>query len=301
MNVLVTGSSGMIGGHLMQGLTAAGHTVSRLLRGPVRDPEREVRWTPTRDRIDLDGVAKADAVIHLAGKNVASGRWNERLKMDLLGSRIVPTWLLANTLADLYAKGRGPKTLISASATGFYGSRGDEELHEDSLPGEGFFAELCTDWEDATAPAAKAGLRVVNLRLGVVLAKEGGMLKELTPIFKLGVGGRLGSGKQWLPWVHIDDVVAGILYALDHETLDGPINLIAPGIVRHSEFVKTMGKVLNRPAVLPVPAFMVELAMGKEMAANTVLASQRAIPSRIMNTGFRFKYSNLDVALKSLF
>ncbi len=300
MKVLITGSSGMIGGHLMRRLIDDGHSVLRLVRRPVRDPKTEVRWIPARDRIDREGVAEADAVIHLAGKNVASGRWNDRLKQEIMDSRVESTELLAQTLAELRAEGRDPKTLLSMSATGFYGSRGDEELVEDSPPGDGFIADVCIDWEHATRFAIHAGLRVVNMRLGVVLAKSGGMMDKLAPIFRLGIGGPIGNGRQWFPWIHIDDAINAIIYLLTSDSLSGPVNIVSPGIVQHSEFVKALGSALNRPAVVPVPAKLVELAMGKDMARDTVLTSQRVIPRKLLDDGFTFQYQDLTEALVSL-
>ncbi len=299
MKILITGSSGLIGGVLMQRLAADGHEIVRLIRRPVRDPEHELRWSPRHGRIDRDGVANVDAVIHLAGKNVAAGRWNDRLKQEIQDSRVESTQLLANTMAELRREGRGPSILLSTSATGFYGSRGDDTLTESASPGEGFLADVCMDWEDATKPARDAGVRVANLRLGVVLTRDGGMLPKLEPIFRLGLGGPLGDGRQWFPWVHVDDVADVFAFALTEDSLSGPVNVTAPNPVRHGEFVKALGKVLNRPTVIPVPAPLVELAMGKEMARDMVLASQRVIPAKLVEHGYAFRYAQVDEALRA--
>ncbi|MCB2211186.1 TIGR01777 family oxidoreductase [bacterium] len=299
MKILITGSSGLIGGVLMQRLAADGHEIVRLIRRPVRDPEHELRWSPRHGRIDRDGVANMDAVIHLAGKNVAAGRWNDRLKQEIQDSRVDSTELLANTMAELRKEGRGPSILLSTSATGFYGSRGDDTLTESASPGEGFLADVCMDWEDAAKPARDAGVRVAHMRLGVVLTRDGGMLPKLEPLFRLGLGGPIGDGQQWFPWVHVDDVADAFAFALTEDSLSGPVNVTAPNPVRHGEFVKALGKVLNRPTVIPVPAALAELAMGKEMARDMVLASQRVVPEKLVEHGFAFRYAQVDDALRA--
>ncbi|MBS1260956.1 MAG: Epimerase family protein [Calditrichaeota bacterium] len=297
MKVLVSGASGLIGKALTARLIDEGHEPLRLIRKPVRDAETEVRWTPSRGEIDREGVACADAVVHLSGRDVAAGRWNDSLKREMLESRVETTRVLAETLAGLAAENRGPRLLVCANATGYFGDRGEEELTDDSPPGDGFLADVCIDWQRAADPARDAGLRVVHTRLGPVLARNGGMLAKLTPVFRAGLGGTVGDGRQWFPWVHIEDVVSAILFALENENIAGPVNVVAPNPVRHKQFVKALARTLSRPAVIPVPAGLVKLALGAEMARDTVLASQKAHPARLLDAGFAFAYTHVEGAL----
>ena len=238
------------------------------------------------------------AAVHLSGVNVASHRWTEAFKREMTESRVGSTDVLARALAGLRAK---PEVLIAASAIGIYGDRGDEVLDEDSAPGTGFFPELCAAWEAAAGPALDAGIRVVQLRFGVVLGrgadgKPAGMLGKLGPLFRLGLGGRLGNGRQWLSWVSERDLVAAVLFLLDHRELAGPFNVTAPGPVTNTEFTRDLAGVVHRPAMLPAPAFALRLALG-EMADEALLASTRAVPRRLMAAGFKFKHSSLREAI----
>ena len=251
MNVLVSGSSGLVGSALVAALNADGHRVKRLVRAAVRDAEDEVGWDPAGGVLDPAGLEGLDAVVHLAGENIASGRWTTAKKARIRDSRVKGTELLCQTLARL---DRPPKTLVSTSAVGYYGDRGDEVLTEDSPPGHGFLAEVCEAWEAATEPAAAKGIRVVRLRIGVVLSPRGGALAKMLPAFKMGLGGRIGNGRQYMSWITLDDLVGVIRFALTNNELSGPVNAVSPNPVTNLEFTKTLGRVLHRPTVLPLPA-----------------------------------------------
>ena len=243
-------------------------------------------WTP----LDLEGI---DAAVHLAGENIASSRWTPAQKAKIRESRVAGTRLLAETLSKLKTP---PKTLVCASAIGFYGDRSDQRLNEDSPPGTGFLADTCREWEAAAKPAADRGIRVVHLRTGVVLASQGGALAKMLTPFRLGIAGIIGSGQQYMSWISLDDLVAVISFALLKETLRGPVNAVAPNPVTNHEFTKTLGRVLRRPTVFPMPAFAARLAFG-EMADGLLLASTRVEPKRLMDAGFRFRFPALDAAL----
>ena len=293
MKVAVTGSSGLIGSALVPFLTSGGHEVRRAVR---RKPggEGEVRWDPAKGEIDTTALEGVDAVVHLAGENVAGGRWTDARKARLRDSRIESTRLLAGALASLK---RRPKVLVSASAVGYYGDRGAEWMTESSPPGDDFLARLAVDWEAAASPAVDAGIRVAHPRIGVVLSPAGGALGKLLLPFRLGLGGVVGPGTQYMSWVAIDDVVAGLHHALVDETLSGPFNLVAPEPVTNRAFTKILGGVLGRPTVAPVPAFALKAALG-EMADATLLASTRARPDRLGSSGYRFRFPELDGALR---
>src|SRR5439155_7446786 len=241
-------------------------------------------------------VSGFDAVIHLAGENIF-GRWNKRKKKSIYESRVLGTRNLCAALAACASK---PKVLLAASAVGFYGSHDDELLTEASANGKGFLADLAWDWEAATEPARRAGIRVVNLRTVIVLARAGGALAMMLPIFKLGLGGKIGSGKQWMSWIAIEDEVAAILFCLDHEEISGPVNLVAPNPVSNAEFAQMLGRAVNRPAFFSVPGFAVRLLLGREMAGETVLASQRVGPEKLRRASFQFKFASLKEALEEL-
>ena len=297
MLVAVTGASGLIGSALTRRLRAEGHQVLRLTRSRPSAPD-QVQWDPTAGRLDSDSLAKADAVVHLAAKNLGERlRWNARVKRELLESRVEGTALVARTMADLAGRSGGPRVLVCASGVGYYGDRGDEVLTESSSPGSGFLAEVCKQWEAAADPAREAGLRVVNLRTGPVQDMAGGGLPKQVLLFRLGLGGRLGSGRQWLSWTALDDIVGAYLHALTHDELDGPVNNAAPNPVPNAEFTATLARVLGRPAMLPVPAFAPRLVLG-EAADEFLFVSQRALPFRLRETGYRFQFPELEQALR---
>jgi uncharacterized protein len=295
MHVAVTGSRGLVGSALIPFLATGGHRVTRLVRGEPAGPD-EVGWDPARGLADpsrLDGV---DAVVHLAGENIAAGRWTPARKAEIRRSRVEGTRRLSEELARLV---RPPKILISASAVGFYGDRGSEILTEDSQPGNGFLFEICQAWEAATGPASQAGIRVVNLRFGMVLSPAGGALQKMLPPFKLGLGGRIGSGAQFMSWIAIDDAVGAIHQALSTESLRGPVNAAAPTPVTNAEFTRTLARALRRPAFMPVPSFAARMAFG-EMADALLLASARVIPVRLRESGYHFRFPELEGALRYL-
>jgi uncharacterized protein (TIGR01777 family) len=294
MKILVTGSTGMVGSMLVSSLKAQGHEVARLVRSTPQESGSEIHWNPEKGTLRPEELEGFDGVVHLAGENLAEGRWTEEKKRRIRESRTQGTQLLSETLAKLEEK---PEVLVSASAVGFYGSRGDELLTEQSAAGEDFLAQVCRDWELATLAAAQSGVRVVNLRFGVILSGEGGALKKMLLPFRLGVGGKLGDGKQYLSWIAIDDAVGAIEHALFNDALRGAVNAVAPDAVTNYEFTKTLGSVLSRPTILPVPAFAARLAFG-EMADATLLASQRVEPLRLKETGYSFKYPQLEGALR---
>jgi uncharacterized protein (TIGR01777 family) len=294
MKILVTGSTGLVGSTLVPLLKELGHEVIRLVRSTPKDRASEVYWNPEKREIDTGALAGLDAVVHLAGENLAEGRWTDEKKKRIRESRLVGTKLLSETLAGLKEK---PEVLVSASAVGFYGDRGDEVLDERSSSGEGFLAEVCREWELATQAAAGSGVRVVNLRFGVIFSREGGALAKMLTPYRLGVGGKLGSGRQYMSWIAIDDAVGAINHALVTKTLRGPVNVVAPEAVTNSEFTKTLGHALSRPTIFTVPAFVARLAFG-EMADATLLTSQRVEPALLKESGFVFKYPDLESALK---
>jgi uncharacterized protein (TIGR01777 family) len=253
-------------------------------------------WNYQERRIDAEQLASADAVIHLAGESIAEGRWNDAKKRRIRESRELGTRFLAESITRLP---RRPQVLVSASAVGYYGDRGDEQLTEDSPAGNGFLPEVCRAWEAACRPAAEAGVRVVNIRIGVVLDKNGGALAKMLLPFKLGAGGRIGSGRQWWSWIALDDLIRVFRTAIDNESLTGAINGTAPQPVTNREFTNTLGKVLRRPTIFPMPAFAARLALG-EMANDLLLASARVLPKRLKENGFQFQHPELEGALRSV-
>jgi len=295
MKILVSGSSGLIGSALVKRWSKSADVI-RLVRREPRPGGEEIRWDPQAGQIAADELECLDAVVHLAGDNIAAGRWTAAKKARIRNSRVEGTGLLAQTLATL---ARPPKVFVSASAVGFYGDRGEEELDEASPPGPGFLAGVCRDWEAATEPASRAGIRVVNVRLGVVLARDGGALARLIPIFRLGLGGRLGSGRQYLSWITLGDVVEAILFLLANDSLRGPVNLVAPQPVTNRKFTEALGRALHRPTILPTPAFLLRLALG-EMADEMLLASARVLPRKLLQAGCPFRDPDFDGALRRL-
>jgi uncharacterized protein (TIGR01777 family) len=294
MNVLVSGASGLVGSALVSHLTARSYSVARLVRRKPVAAESEIFWDPDGGRIDTASLARFDAVVHLAGANIASGRWTQGRKRGILGSRIHGTRLLSTALAALE---KPPKVMVSTSAVGYYGSRGDEILREESSPGSGFLAEVCRRWEEAAVPAAGTGIRLVVLRMGMVLSATGGALRRMLPPFRLGAGGRIGAGNQFMSWIALDDLLEIIVFALKNPSLRGAVNSVAPEPVTNREFTRTLGKVLRRPAFLPVPASVIRLLFG-EMGEEVLLASTRVEPASLAAAGFEFRYGNLEAALR---
>jgi uncharacterized protein len=296
MIIAITGSTGLVGTALVETLEAEGNLVRRLVRRPVRDGEHEIQWDPAAGQIDSAALEGVDAVVHLAGESLAAKRWTESFKAEIRNSRVRGTQLLCSALASLATK---PGVLISASAVGYYGDRGDEVVDESSPPGSGFLADVCREWEEATQPARDAGIRVVKLRLGVVLSPGGGALAQMLTPFKLGVGGAIGSGRQYFSWITLDDLVSAIGFALRTAAMTGPVNAVAPQPVTNREFTKTLGRVLGRPTVLPMPAFAARLAFG-EMADEMLLSGVRVEPRALLTSGFKFQFPELEFALRHL-
>ena len=296
MNVLISGSSGLIGSALAPFLAAGGHSVGRLVRRAGPSGGAEVFWDPQAGLLDPARLEGFDGVVHLAGDSIAEGRWTEQKKRRLLDSRVKGTRLLSEALSRTQ---RPPRVMVCASAIGYYGNRGAELLREDSPPGSLFLSRLCREWEEAAEPARRKGIRVVHLRFGVVLSALGGALAKMLFPFRMGLGGRIGSGEQYMSWIAIDDVLGVALHALMTESLRGPANAVTPSPVTNSEFTRTLGRVLGRPTVFPMPAFAARLAFG-EMADELLLASARVDPAKLRDTGYRFQYPDLEPALRHL-
>jgi uncharacterized protein (TIGR01777 family) len=290
MRVVIAGASGLVGEALIPALE--GSEVTRLVRTSAG--AGEIEWHPNNDQIDADKLEGFDAVINLAGENIAGGRWTDEQKRKIRDSRVNGTHLLSEAIAKLKQK---PKVFLCASATGIYGDRGDEQLDEQSDSGGGFLAGVCREWEMATEPAVSAGVRTVNLRFGPIISREGGMLAKMLTPFKMGMGGKVGSGKQYISWVAIDDAVNAIKLALSGETFRGPLNIVSPNPVTNEEFTKTLGHALNRPTALAMPAFAVRLAFG-EMADEMLLTSQRVVPKKLNDAGYEFEFPELEGALR---
>jgi len=295
MKILISGSHGFIGSALHAHLRQQGHSLLRLIRLTQVARSDEVFWNPAEQFIEHGKLAGVDAVIHLAGENLY-GRWNDKKKQAIRDSRAIGTTFLSKTLA---AKADKPKVLICASAIGYYGDRGEHDCIENTSGGEGFLAEIARVWEDATKPAADAGIRVVNLRFGIVLGKDGGALAKMLTPFKMGMGGPLGDGQQWISWISILDAVRVIEFAMSHETLKGPVNTVSPHPVRNKEFARTLGRALHRPEVVPIPRRMLHFMFG-EMADETLLASTKALPHKLQLEEFQFEHPDLHTALESI-
>jgi hypothetical protein len=291
MKVLITGANGLVGSALGARLAAVGHHLVRLTRSAPRGPG-DFRWDPTAGEIDPAAFDGIDAVVHLAGETVA-GRWTEAKKRRIRDSRVLGTRLLAETAA---AHDPRPRAFVSASAIGYYGDRGDDPVAEESPIGEGFLAEVVRDWEAAAEPAREAGIRVVNLRFGIVQSAAGGALRAQLPLFRLGLGGRVGNGRQYVSWVAIDDVVGAIEFALSSDPLTGPVNVTAPEPVTNADYARTLGRVLRRPALLPAPAPAVRLLLGE--FAGELLGGQRVVADRLLESGFEFQHPELEGALR---
>ena len=293
MRIAITGASGLVGSALVPFLEESGHQVARLVRGTPHGPD-EHRWSPDLGIPDAAAMGSVDAVIHLAGESVAGGRWTPAMKARIRDSRIGPTRALAQSLAGAPVP---PSVLISASAIGIYGNRGDEALTEASPRGHGFLADVCEAWEAAADPARGAGIRVVHPRFGIILDAHGGALGRMTVPFRLGLGGRLGPGTQHWSWVGIADVVNALLFAVTHDTMRGPINVTAPHPVTNAEFTRVLARTLHRPAVMPVPALVLRAVIG-EMADAELLSSKRVLPAALQGAGFAFRHSRLEDALR---
>jgi uncharacterized protein len=291
--ILISGASGLIGTALVPTLEARGFSVTRLVRRRGSG-DTDIEWDPTQPlRPEL--VSRFDAVIHLAGEPVM-GLWTDAKRARISNSRVLGTKHLSEALAKT---SEPPRIFISGSATGYYGDRGDEVLREDSPPGEGFLPEVCRQWEAATKPAEDARIRTVHIRTGIVLSAKGGALQAMLPNFKLGLGGKIGSGRQWMSWIHMQDHIGAVHHILDHESVQGPTNLVAPSPVQNSQFTETLARVLSRPALLGVPAFALRLILG-EMAQELLLASQRVEPAKLMGSEYKFKFQELQSALRNI-
>lgn len=296
MRVAVTGASGLIGSAVVPLLRERGHDVVKLVRRPPAAGD-EVRWDPSGGSIDRAGLAGVDAAVHLAGEGIGDGRWNDERKRRILASRVEGTTLLARTLAELSPR---PAVLVSASGVNYYGyDRGDEILTESSTSGDGFLAEVCRQWEQSTAPAAAAGVRTVTLRTGIVLSRKGGALARQLPLFKAGVGGRLGSGRAWWSWISLADIAGLYAFALEHDDVHGPLDATAPNPVRNAELTETLGRILHRPTLLPVPRFGPALLFGADMAREVVFSNLRVLPVRAEEAGYRFTHAELPAALQA--
>ena len=286
MKIAVTGSTGLVGSALIPLLESAGHEVVRL--------RRPAQWDPEKGAADPSAFGGVDAVVHLAGENIAGGRWTAARKERILNSRVKGTKLIAETLGNLP---KPPQVLVSASAIGYYGDRGSELLREQSPPGTGFLPDVCRQWEAATDAATRKGIRVVHLRTGIVLSGKGGALGKMLPPFKLGVGGKIGSGEQYWSWISIDDHCAAILHCIQASSLHGPVNSVSPSPVTNLEFTKALGRVLGRPVIFPLPAFAARLVLG-EMSDPLLLASARIEPSKLMASRFIFRHKDPEPALR---
>ncbi|HLI34210.1 MAG TPA: TIGR01777 family oxidoreductase [Terriglobia bacterium] len=296
MRVLITGSSGLIGSALIKDLAAAGHEIIRLVRSRTQVGHDAILWNPESNLPPAFSNQEIDVVIHLAGENIAAHRWTPEHKARIRESRVAGTRLLCEALTRLP---HPPKTLVTASAIGYYGDRGDEILREETPPGSGFLAQVCREWEEAAAPAAERGIRTVILRNSMVLSAEGGALARMLPVFRKGLGGPIGTGRQYMSWIALDDVIGAIQHCLTHAELSGPVIMASPNPVRNSEFVETLGKALKRPTLLRMPGFAARLTFG-EMADALLLASQRADPARLRASGYPFRFPELRSALEHI-
>ena len=291
--ILVSGVSGPVGAALLPSLRTNGCSVIRLVRGAAKGDD-QIGWDPA-EPLAPQKVSGFDAVIHLAGESIF-GRWTAAKKAKIRDSRIVGTFNLSSALAQAQDK---PQVFVCGSAIGYYGNRGDEVLREESTPGRGFLAEVCQDWEEATTPAVRADIRTAHIRTGVVLSPKGGALGAMLPPFKMGLGGRTGNGQQWMSWIDVRDMVGAIHHILKNDLIQGPVNMVAPKPVRNEEFAKTLAGVLSRPAIFPLPAFAVKLVFG-EMGEDLLLGSQKVEASKLISTGYPFRYRELKTSLESL-
>jgi uncharacterized protein (TIGR01777 family) len=296
MKIAVSGASGLVGTALLPALRTAGHDVLRLVRGGTAGEPNSIGWEPDTGFINNIKLNGAKGIIHLAGDNIADGRWTVEKKKRIRDSRVLSTKLLAETAPKLSPL---PHVFITASATGYYGDRGEEVLTEESAPGKDFLAEVCQEWEQATQAAKDAGIRVVQLRFGVILTPQGGALAKMLPPFKAGMGGPAGKGEQFLSWISLDDVIGVILHALANEQLSGAVNVVSPEPVRNKDFSHALGQALGRPSAVPIPGFALKLALG-EMAEATLLASQRVKPQKLLASGYAFRHPDLASTLQEM-
>jgi uncharacterized protein (TIGR01777 family) len=301
MTIGITGSSGFLGSSLIPFLTTGGHRVIRFVRHPTRDNDfnlknvKSVQWNPSSasldDKIDNENI---DAVVNLAGENIF-GRWTREKKKRIFDSRVNTTRSLCKLLSSL---DKPPKVLVSASATGYYGDRGDEMLTEESQSSIGFLSDVCRNWEKSTQIAKESGIRVVNLRIGIVLSSSGGMLSKILPLVKLGLGGRIGNGNQYMSWIGLDDLLGLIVYTIADESISGPVNAVSPNPVTNADFTTTLGKVLSRPTIFSIPESMIKLALGEELANAAILLSSRVFPGHLIKIGYQFRFSDLESVLR---
>jgi uncharacterized protein (TIGR01777 family) len=291
VEVVLAGASGLIGSPLRDSLRADGHRVKTLVRHPTSGTDED-SWDPAQGLVDPDFLAGADAVVCLSGVGVGDHRWTDAYKTEIVQSRVDSVGTIARSLAEY----GGPRILLAASAVGYYGDTGDVTVDEQTPPGNSFLSGVCVRWEAAADPARAAGVRVVHLRTGLVLARDGGLVKRLSPIVKAGLGGKLGDGKQYMPWISLTDEVAAIRFLLEHD-IAGPVNLTGPAPVRNAEFTKALGQALHRPSILRVPGFAAKIALGE--FADDVLTGQRALPKRLLDEGFTFTHADLDSALRA--
>lgn len=291
--VLISGASGLLGSAYSDYLSKKGHDVFKLVR---REPasDKELFWNPMKSELDLKNIEGFDSIINFSGKNIGLGRWTIKNKKVIYESRILSTTLLSESIAKL---DNPPESFLSSSAVGYYGDTGSEFINEGAEPGEGFLSDLCVNWEKATMPAVRAGVKVIQLRSGVVLSAEGGALAKMLTPFRLGLGGRLGSGRQYFSWIMIDDHLRALYHLMTSDNIQSPVNVVSPEPVKNSEFTKILAKVLKRPAIFPVPAFVLKTLLG-QVADEILLSSSRAIPQLLMGSGFEFKYPALEDALK---
>lgn len=295
--IVVSGASGLVGSALSQAIGDRQWSLRRLVRqSSANDRGDSISWSPESGLLNFTALSGVDAVVHLAGENIASGRWTAAKKLRIRDSRVMGTHRLCKSLVSMP---NPPRVLVCASAIGYYGERGDRPLMETEPPGRGFLPEVCTQWERATQPAVDAGIRVVNLRIGVVLSPDGGALKQMLLPFQFGLGGKIGSGRQYWSWISLPDLVRSILFAVEEESLIGPVNAVAPDAVTNTEFTRVLGRVLRRPTLFPLPGFMARLVLG-EMADELLLASIRVAPEQLQKHGFEFEHPDLETALRAV-
>ena len=296
MKILVSGSHGLVGKALIKSLTNDGHEIVRLVRHERSFGTLEIEWHPDQGRIDAQHLEGLDAVVHLAGESIAAGRWTGDRKREILESRTKGTSLLSESLARL---SRPPSVFLSASAIGYYGDRDDELLTETSAPGKDFLADVCVAWEASAKPAVEKGIRTVFARFGIILDTNGGALSKMLTPFRMGIGGRVGDGKQWMSWIALEDVIAALKFLIADNSIHGPVNIVAPNPVTNATFTRSLGRTLSRPTFFPVPAFGARLAFG-EMADALLLSSQKVEPAVLEDKGFMFKWPTLEPALKHI-
>ena len=295
MKILITGSHGLVGKALISELNKGKHEIVSLVRHASAGAS-EIEWHPNQGSIDSEHVSGFDVVVHLAGESIASGRWTDEKKRKIRESRVNGTTLLSQALAR---STKPPAVFISASAIGYYGNRGDELVDEKSAPGNDFLAEVCVAWERATGEAEARGVRTVHARFGIILDQEGGALAKMLTPFRMGVGGRIGDGKQWMSWIALADVIQGLKFVIEHTSITGPVNFVAPNPVTNSEFTKSLGEAVSRPTLFPMPSFAARLAFG-EMADALLLSSAKVEPKRLQESGYRFEFENLRPALGTI-